>query len=225
MKIRKLHSWDLSTREALEIQKVLMSGPQLRKLPSPVRSVAGADISCSKKSDTIWAGVAVFTYPGLVMIEEKWVRDRTGFPYIPGLLSFREVPALLRVIEKLDNDPDLILCDGQGIAHPRRLGLASHLGLFLDRPTIGCAKSRLVGEFSEVGNRRGDYSPLQYRDQVVGGVLRTREGVKPLFISPGNGITLEESLSIVISCCPKYRIPEPIRQAHLLVNGCRKREE
>jgi deoxyribonuclease V len=167
----------------------------------------------------------VFSFPGLSRIEEKWIQDKVNFPYIPGLLSFRELPVLLKALKRLKTDPELILCDGQGIAHPRGLGLASHLGLLVDRATIGCAKSRLVGAFSEVGHQRGSYAPLWYKEQMVGAVLRTRQGVNPLFISPGNRITLDESVKIVLECCRKYRIPEPTRQAHLLVSGLRRRRE
>lgn len=223
MRITKLHDWQVSAGEAVEIQKSLCLLLDLREFTGPVRYVAGADIAFSKHSDLLWAGVAVFSYPDLVKVEETCIRDRTGFPYIPGLLSFREVPGIIKALNTLKTEPDLLLCDGQGIAHPRGLGLASHLGLCIDKPTIGCAKSRLVGEFPEVGHIKGDYTWLLYKGQVKGAVLRSRTGVKPLFISPGNRIALDASLKFVLGCCGKYRIPEPIRQAHLLVN--RKRRE
>ncbi len=184
--------------------------------------MAGTDVSFSRNSDLVWAGVVVLSYPDLKEKEEKWVRERAGFPYIPGLLSFREIPPVIKAMERLETEPDLILCDGQGIAHPRRLGLASHLGLLLNKPTIGCAKSRLIGQFSAVGRNRGDYTGLWDKGLEIGAVLRTRTGVRPLFISPGNRITLEESLRIVLECCPLYRIPEPIRRAHTLVNKKRR---
>lgn len=225
MKIRHLHAWDVSSQEAIQIQKELRSRLDLTKLPSTIRHVAGADVSFSRKLGRIWAGVVVFSFPELSRIEEKWIQDRVSFPYIPGLLSFRELPVLLKALKRLNTDPELILCDGQGIAHPRGLGLASHLGLLVDRATIGCAKSRLVGAFSEVGQQKGSYAPLWYKEQVVGAVLRTRRGVKPLFISPGNRISLDESVKIVLECCIKYRMPEPTRQAHLLVTGLRRRRE
>ena len=137
-----------------------------------------------KKTDRVWAGVVVLEYPRLIKLEERWVHGRSRFPYIPGLLSFREIPHLLEALKRLETDPDLILCDGQGIAHPRGLGLASHLGLLLNKPTIGCAKSRLIGEHSEVGQEKGNYALLRHGKRVIGAVLRTREGVNPLFISP-----------------------------------------
>jgi deoxyribonuclease V len=225
MKIRHLHVWDVSSQEAIQIQKELRSRLDLRKLPGTVRRVAGTDVSFSRKSGRIWAGVVVFSFPELSRIEEKWIQDKVRFPYIPGLLSFRELPVLLKALKRLETDPELILCDGQGIAHPRGLGLASHLGLLVDRATIGCAKSRLVGDFSELGQQKGSYAPLWYKEQMVGAVLRTRRGVRPLFISPGNRITLDESVKIVLACCGKYRMPEPTRQAHLLVSGLRRRQE
>ncbi len=225
MKIRHLHSWGVSPQEAIEIQNRLSSGLELKSVPGPIRYVAGSDVSFSKKSGRIWAGVVVFSYPELRKIEEKWVQGEADFPYIPGLLSFRELPVLLKALRRLKTNPELILCDGQGIAHPRGLGLASHLGLLVNKPTIGCAKSRLVGEFSGVGETKGDYSYLWYKGKVVGAVLRTRRGVKPLFISPGNRITLDKALEVVLSCCVKYRMPEPTRQAHLLVSGLRRRQE
>ena len=225
MQIRHLHVWDVSAQEAIQLQKELRSRLDLTKLPSPIRYVAGADVSFSRKSGRIWAGVVVFSFPELLKIEEKWIQDKVRFPYIPGLLSFREIPVLLGALKRLKTDPELIICDGQGIAHPRGLGLASHLGLLVDRATIGCAKSRLVGEFSGVKEEKGSYAPLWYKEQMVGAVVRTRRGVKPLFISPGNRITLDESVKIVLECCGKYRVPEPTRQAHLLVSGLRRRQE
>lgn len=222
MKINQPHAWSVSASDAVKIQKRLKKLLRLKPLSKRVKTVAGADVSTSKKSDRLWAGVVVFTYPELIKLEEKWVQGRTQFPYIPGLLSFREIPVLIDAMKRLETDPDLILCDGQGIAHPRGVGLASHLGLLLNKPTIGCAKSRLVGEFSTVGLEKGNYAKLYYKGRVIGAVLRTRKGVKPLFISPGNKINLSASMKIVLGCSIKYRLPEPTRQAHLLVNRIRK---
>jgi len=173
----------------------------------------------------VWAGIVVLSYPGLFKVDEAWAKGRMDFPYIPGLLSFREIPFLLKALERIRIEPDLILCDGQGIAHPRGLGLAAHLGLLVSKTTVGCAKKRLVGEFSEVGPNRGNYSLLFHEDRPVGAAVRTRAGVKPLFVSPGYGITIDEAVATVLNCCEHYRIPEPIRQAHFLVNGLRQREE
>lgn len=225
MKISQLHPWDVTYHEAIEIQKRLQSFLELRKLPRKIRYVAGVDVSFSKRSDNVWAGIVVLSYPRLLKIEERWIKGETGFPYIPGLLSFRELPTLLGAIQGIENEPDLIFCDGQGIAHPRRLGIAAHLGILINKPTIGCAKSRLVGTFSNVGKEKGSYEPLWYKGCLVGSVVRTRQGVKPVFISPGNRITLDESVKMVLNCCSQYRIPEPVRQAHLLVNRLKRKEE
>ncbi len=225
MQISDLHAWDVSPQQAIQLQKELRSRLDLTKLPGPIRCIAGGDVSFSRKSGRIWAGVVVLSFPELLKIEEKWVQDKARFPYIPGLLSFRELPVLLEALKRLETDPQLIICDGQGIAHPRGLGLASHLGLHVDRATIGCAKSRLVGEFSQVKEEKGSHTPLWHKEQMVGAVLRTRRGVKPLFVSPGNRITLDESVKIVLECCGRYRMPEPTRQAHLLVSSLRRRQK
>jgi deoxyribonuclease V len=225
MRIRNLHPWDVPYQEAIRIQEGLRSKLEFKRLSAEIRYVAGTDVSFSKNTNTLWAGVVVLGYPELVRVEEKWVKDKSDFPYIPGLLSFREVPILLKALMRLETDPCLILCDGQGIAHPRGVGLASHLGILVDKPTIGCAKTRLVGDFSKVGQRKGHHTPLRHNGFVVGAVVRTRYGVRPLFISPGNKITLGESIEFVLKCCGRYRLPEPTRQAHLLVTGLRRAQE
>jgi deoxyribonuclease V len=225
MQVRKLHPWRVSRERAIEIQMILKSQIRLEKPRGPIRYVAGADVASSKRTDAVWAGVAVLSYPELEVLEEKWVKGESYFPYVPGLLSFREIPVLLQVMEQLETDPDVILCDGQGIAHPRGFGLACHLGLVVEKPSIGCAKSRLVGQFSEVGEDKGCYADLWHEKRVIGAVARTRSGVKPMFVSPGHRVTLEASLRVVFGCCKKYRVPEPIRLAHALVSGARKREE
>jgi len=222
MKIRHLHDWNVSYAEAIRIQDSLSSEIVLKDLPKKIRYVAGADVSSSKNSNSIWAGVVVLAFPSLEKVEEQWVKGTTHFPYIPGLLSFREIPLILEVMGMLQTEPDLILCDGQGIAHPRALGIASHLGILLKRPTIGCAKKRLVGEFAEVGPNRGDFSPLSYRGKEIGNVVRTRTGVKPVFVSPGYGVTIQDATKMVLDCGGRYRIPEPVRQAHRLVNEARR---
>ncbi|SPD75157.1 Endonuclease V [uncultured Desulfobacterium sp.] len=222
MKIRQLHPWNVSYHEAIEIQRSLSPQVHLEKLPE-ISLVAGADVSYSKESNTIWAGVVVLKYPCLDKIEEKWIKQTASFPYIPGLLSFREIPPLLEVICLLEHEPDLFFCDGQGIAHQRGMGLASHLGLIIEKPTIGCAKSRLVGEYSELGPQKGSQSPLIYQGRQVGSVVRTRNRVRPLFVSPGYRVTIKEAVDMTLNCVRVYRIPEPIRQAHILVNRMRNR--
>jgi len=193
----------------------------LTRLSRPVRHVAGTDVSASRGSDRVWAGAVVCSYPDLHVLDEAWTQGKTSFPYIPGLLSFREIPVLLEALNRLKMQPDVILCDGQGTAHPRRMGLASHLGVLLNRATIGCAKSRLVGEFSCPPQSKGSFSLLYHQGRVIGAAARTRAGVKPVFVSPGNRITLEKSLEIVFGCSPNYRVPEPIRKAHNLVTRLR----
>jgi deoxyribonuclease V len=189
----------------------------LRPLPESIAQVAGADVGYRKESGTVVAAVAVHTFPGLDLVELAHAEDRVSFPYVPGLLSFREIPPLLSAFEKLRHQPHVVLGDGQGLAHPRRLGLAAHLGLWLKLPTVGCAKSRLVGEHAEVGPRRGQYRSLMDKGEQVGVVLRTRIGVKPLYISPGHLADLEGSRRLVLRCCRDFRIPEPIRTAHQAV--------
>ena len=217
-----LHDWQVSVSRAMEIQRSLAERVSRRGEVEIVRFVGGVDISVDKISGTGTGAVVILRYPELTISETSVASSALGFPYIPGLLSFREAPLLLAACERLTILPDLILVDGQGVAHPRRIGLASHLGLLIDKATIGCAKTRLTGEFSEVGPQKGDNSELRREGEVIGAALRTRAGVKPMFISPGNRITLKESLEVVIACCLKYRIPEPVRQAHHLVNTLRQ---
>ncbi len=221
MDISDLYPWNVTYEEAVKIQKSLRDKVILRELDNRIRYIAGLDVCYAKGSSTIWAGVIVLDFPSLVKIEEKWSQKKANFPYIPGLLSFREIPVLLDALREIELEPDLIFCDGQGVAHPRGLGLASHLGILLNKPTIGCAKSLLIGEFDPVGEDRGDYVYLRYQDRVIGAVVRTRSRVKPVFISPGYGVMLEDCIRFVLEACSHYRIPEPTRQAHLLVNSVR----
>ena len=225
MKIKNLHPWKVSYREAIEIQKTFRAQLIFKKLSRTITHIAGTDVAFSKGRPTVWAGVVVLSYPELKRIDDAWVKGKTNFPYIPGLLSFREIPILLEALKKIKRTPDLVFCDGQGIAHPRGLGLASHLGLLIEKPTVGCAKTHLVGEYSEVGQHKGDYSLLLYGGQKVGAVVRTRTGVKPLFISPGYAVTIEDAVRITLNCGGQYRIPEPTRQAHLLVSRLRKEQD
>jgi len=168
--------------------------------------------------------MVVLSLPDLAVVDQAWHVGRVDFPYIPGYLSFREGPILLKVAEKVRHSPDVWIFDGQGIAHPRGIGLAAHMGLLLDRPSIGCAKRRLLGHHSEVGLRKGDFEILRSGGQSVGAVVRTRHETKPLYISPGFRIDLEGSVDVVLRACAKYRMPEPLRQAHLLSNRIRREE-
>jgi len=217
------HRWDCDPREAVRIQRDLRQRliPE-DALPAVIRTVAGADVSYDRGSDRFFAAAVLLTYPDLVPVAEAHRVDRVTFPYIPGLLSFREGPVLLAALSRLSPTPDLVLFDGQGIAHPRGVGLAAHLGLWLDLPTIGCAKTRLCGTYDPVGEAPGSRSPLQLEGCVVGTVLRTKWGTRPLFVSPGHRISVDTAAEIVLSTCRKHRLPEPTRRAHLLVNRLRR---
>jgi deoxyribonuclease V len=223
LNLRLLHSWDVDYQEAVSIQNTLKEELVLhdRVKIGPVNVIAGADISYSRGSDLFFAAVVLLSYPDMQPIEEVHAVARVSFPYIPGLLSFREGPVLLKAFENMKQAPDLVIFDGQGIAHPRGVGLASHLGLFLDIPAIGCAKSRLCGEHREPGPLPGDHEDLLYQGQVIGAVLRTKARVRPVFVSPGHLISLERAREVTLKCCRGYRLPEPIRQAHLAVNRLR----
>lgn len=218
-----IHRWDVTCREAVAIQEELRERLILADagVPEPIRTIAGADISYDRGSDLFFAAVVLMNYPDLSPLEEASFAARVSFPYVPGLLSFREGPPLLEAFGRLERTPDVVLFDGQGIAHPRGIGLASHLGLLLDLPAIGCAKSLLVGEHGRVGERRGDWAELVYRERGVGAALRTREKVKPVFVSQGHRIGLPRAVELVLSCCRGCRLPEPIRRAHLAVNRLR----
>ena len=223
MKYQSLHPWDVDYRTAVAIQEELRGKLILEdRLPRDIRVVAGADISCTKGDDRVYAAVVLLDAGSLDVLEEATYCGRTPFPYIPGLLSFREGPALLQAFEKLRGRPDVALFDGQGIAHPRGFGLAAHLGLILDVPAVGCAKTRLTGSFEEPGARRGQSSRLVHEGRVIGSVLRTKDRVKPVFVSPGHRVGHERAVDIVLRCSRRYRIPEPTRQAHILVNKIRR---
>jgi len=216
-----LHSWDLTPGEAIEVQQRLRNLVRLQPLARPVSAIAGADISFNKFSETVYAGIVVLSLPDLRIIESEGVRSVAKFPYVPGLLSFRETPPLLEAWEKLKTKPDVLMLDGQGIAHPRRFGIACHVGLLLDLPTIGCAKSILVGRYGELGLEAGSRSPLVDRGEQVGVALRTKNKVSPVYVSPGHLIDLDSAVDLVLRSTGKYRQPEPTRQAHLLVNRLR----
>ena len=223
MKFNQLHSWRVDYKKAIQIQENLRELLTFEKYTRKIQTIAGADVSYDKHSDRFFAGVVVFKLnKQLELIEEATAVGKARFPYIPGLLSFREAPILLMAFRKLKNNPDIVLFDGQGIAHPRHFGLASHMGLILDKPSIGCAKSRLVGEYGSVENTAGAYSKLIYENKIVGVVLRTKKNTKPIFISPGHRTNLTFAIRIVLKTCCGYRIPEPTRQAHLLVNKLRR---
>ncbi len=216
MKLERLHSWETTPSEAVAVQRKLVERLVLR-LPRnfSLRFVAGADVSVDKSRDKIFAAVVVLSVPELEVVETAAAEDTPRFPYIPGLLTFREGEVLERAFLRIRNPLDAVLFDGQGIAHPRGLGIAAHFGLLLGIPTIGVGKSRLVGESAEPGPEKGATAPLLYKGARVGTVLRTKKGVKPVFVSPGNLVGHDSSVDIVLRTCTRYRLPEPTRLAHL----------
>lgn len=213
VKAKNLHSWQMTIPEARDLQLRLAGEVIPRGSGKQPRLIGGLDISL-RRSGLARAAAVVMTYPGMEPVEEKILEGEPTFPYIPGLLSFREAPLMLAVCERLKMTPDLIMVDGQGIAHPRRFGIASHLGLLLDIPTIGCAKSRLCGQYEMPGAAASSYSELTDDGQVIGAVLRTKKGTKPLFISIGHRTDLTTAISFVLACCRGYRLPQPTRLAH-----------
>jgi deoxyribonuclease V len=224
MKIRRLHEWDLTPTEAVKLQRELAGRVVTDKPLTTCESIAGADVSYNRFSSTFYAGVVVVRVADGKVLERKGAIADSPFPYVPGLLSFREAPALLEAFAKIETRADAVMCDGQGLAHPRRLGVACHLGLFLDVPTIGCAKSHLAGAFDEPAPEAGSTSPLRLGGDVVGEVVRTKLRTRPLFVSPGNKVDVASATRWVLASCHGYRLPEPTRQAHLYVNELRRGE-
>lgn len=226
MKVKALHAWDLTPGQAITLQKKLAGRVLLKDvLPGLLKTVAGVDVSYKKRARLFHAAVVVLDYQSMTVLETRTASGACSFPYVPGLLSFRELPILLQAFTSLATIPDVILADAQGVAHPRRLGLASHLGLWLDLPTIGCAKSRLCGVHEEPGLTIGSWEPLLDKDAEIGRVVRTRTRVKPLYVSPGHKVGFDAALEIVLQCSRGYRLPEPTRQAHLLSNKARSEQE
>jgi len=221
MRYRELHPWDVSVNKATKIQEELSSQVSLRDSFSDIRFVGGIDVSAPANSSVGCAVVAILSFEDLRLIEFRYANRELRWPYIPGFLSFREVPVILAALENVECIPDVIIVDGQGIAHPRRFGIAAHLGVLLDAPTIGCAKSLLCGHYSELGPHRGDTALLlDDTGQQIGNVVRTRDGVKPLFVSPGNKISFNSSVRVILESTGVYRLPEPIRFAHRLAKAC-----
>jgi deoxyribonuclease V len=224
MQLRDLHQWDVSPAEAVAIQRRLRDQLILRDelTVDQVRLVAGVDNAYRRDGDRALAVavVVVLTFPELEVVETRFAEEPVTFPYVPGLLSFREAPAILAALRQVERVPDVFLFDAQGIAHPRRLGAASHLGLFVDRPSIGCAKSRLTGRFDQPGPNRGDRSPLTDRGETLGAVVRARAGAAPLFVSPGHRIGVDGAVALVLACSSDDdRLPVPAQRAHDLVTA------
>lgn len=222
----QLHEWAMTPHEAVELQKRLRERVRITPLKKRIRTIAGADISFNKFSPVVYAGLVVLSLPELEVIEEVGVVSETRFPYLSGLLSFREAPSVLEAWAKLQTEPDAVMFDGQGIAHPRRVGIASHVGLWLNRPTFGCAKSVLVGKYAEPDAERGGWTELvdPKKNEVVGAAVRTKTNVQPIFVSPGHLIDLPGAIRLTLECDGGYRQPEPTRRAHHLVNALRRGE-
>lgn len=221
-KVVPLHSWDLDTTAARELQKQLAGKVDTTRPLRSWKTVAGADVSYNIRGRWLYAAVVVLDAATLEPIERSGAVAEATFPYVPGLLSFREAPAVLKAFEGLSVRPDVLICDGQGIAHPRRVGLASHLGLWLGLPTIGCAKSRLCGEYQEPPPERGEWTRLMDQGETIGAVVRSRAGIKPLFVSPGHLCDLPSAIAVVLATCRKYRLPVTSRLAHDYVNELRR---
>ncbi len=217
MKYRELHPWRVSAGEAVQIQEQLCGQVRTEGEPANVRLVLGVDMGL--RGQMMRAAAVALDYPDLRVVAQSLVERPLEFPYVPGLLSFREAPAILEALAGLDVEPDLVFVDGQGIAHPRRLGIAAHLGLLLERPTIGVAKSILTGRHAELSPAVGDRAPLVLGDEVLGYALRTRAGVKPVYVSVGNLISPDAAVEWTLRCCRGYRLPEPTRRAHQAASG------
>jgi deoxyribonuclease V len=214
---KAIHRWALTPSAAIRLQERL--APQVRAVPlaGAVRFVAGADLAFTSDGVRCLAGLVVYDLTARAVVEEALAWRPVRFPYVPGLLSFREIPAVLAAVRKLKTEPDVFMFDGQGYAHPRRVGLASHAGLLLGKPAVGAAKSRLIGTHDEPPPEPGAYAPLEHRGEVIGAVLRTRRGVKPIYVSVGHLVTLDDAIAVTMACVTRYRIPEPTRLAHQLV--------
>ncbi len=223
MKARLTTVWNVTPREAMRLQEKLRERVVLEDRFSDIRFVAGADLAFDPETGMAFSGVIVYRFPELAEVERKAARRKLQFPYVPGLLSFRETPVLLAAFTRLRTEPDLILIDGHGRAHPRRFGMACHIGVLFDKPTIGCAKSLLVGEHTEPAARAGATTPLMLNGECVGAVLRTRNNVKPIYVTTGHRVSLESAVKIVVQCLDGFRIPKPTRQADHYVRQLRRK--
>lgn len=218
------HYKTIDPAEAKKLQNTLRQQILLDELSHSPELVAGADISFDLGSDMMYAAIIVLELPDLKPVARSLVSDKTSFPYIPGLLAFREMPVLLKAWNQLQLKPDVLILDGHGLAHPRRMGIATHLGIEIDHPTIGCAKNVLTGDYGELGTQKGEYTNLTADDERVGMVLRSRTNVNPIFISPGHRISFENSYSVMMQALGKFKLPETTRMAHRLANELRKGE-
>ncbi|MEE2731701.1 MAG: deoxyribonuclease V [Pseudomonadota bacterium] len=213
------HAWDLTPKQAIQVQNQWRQRVVTEDQFGPVTTVAGVDVGFEQAGSVTRAAIVVLNASDLQPVDSALVKIPTSYPYIPGLLSFREMPAILQAFEQLKTQPDLILCDGQGTAHPRRFGIACHLGVWLDLPAIGVGKTRLVGRHAEPPDERGAWVPLQDKGETVGAVLRSRRGVKPVYVSPGHRVSLASAVHWVMHCVTRYKLPETTRQAHHLASN------
>jgi deoxyribonuclease V len=211
------HPWDVSTDEAKEIQRELRQHVTVEPLDEQPEIVAGVDVSV--KDGRARSAVVPLSFPELQPLQARTAEEPAPFPYVPGLLAFREGPVVLAALEDLTRRPDVLLFDAHGLAHPRRMGLATHLGVILDLPSVGCAKSRLCGEYAEPGPEKGSWTPLRDGGEIIGAVVRTRDYVSPVFVSIGHRVDLETAVSLVLDCAPQYRLPETTRWAHRVAGG------
>jgi len=214
--------WNLTPREAMRLQESLRERVEIEDRFGDIHYVAGADMAFDPETEVAFSGVIVYRFPGLEEVERRMARRKLRFPYVPGLLSFRECPILLAAFARLETEPDLILIDGHGRAHPRRFGIACHIGILLDKPTIGCAKSRLVGEHEEPGERAGATAPLRLEGERLGVVLRTRDHVRPIYVTTGHRVSLDSAVNLVNQCVDGFRIPKPTREADHYVRDLRR---
>jgi len=216
------HRWDLTPTEAVALQRQLAARVERQNRLPRLTTVCGLDVSYDRDDDVFFAAAVVLALPDLTVLESQTAAARSPFPYIPGLLSFREIPVAARALARLTIRPDLLACDGQGLAHPRRFGLACHLGVLYDVPALGLAKSRLIGEAAEPGPEKGAWTWLADRGENIGQIVRTRAGVAPLYVSPGHRLDFERARDIALALCPRWRLPETTRRAHRLVNDRRR---
>lgn len=219
------HRWSLTPKQAIAVQRQLAGQISTKPPPRAPRLVAGLDAAFSPDGKQCIAGVVLWDVEASAVLEQHVARKPLTFPYVPGLLSFREAPALIASLKKLHHTPDALMCDGQGIAHPRRFGIACHIGVVCNLPSIGCAKSRLTGEHEEPDLARGSTAPLSDRGAIIGAVLRTQNGVRPLYVSIGHRFDLDSALAVVLECATRYRLPEPTRLADRLVAAEKRRPD
>ncbi len=222
MRVRRLHPWRVSYARAVAIQQQLRARVRVEAFEGTPRLVAGTDVAYSAATHRMYAAVVVLELPDFAVVATARAVRLARFPYIPGLFTFRELPPLAAAFERLRVVPDVVLFDGHGLAHPRRFGLACHAGVLLDRPSIGCAKSRLVGTHAAVGEARGAWAPLVDGGEIVGAAVRTRPGVQPMYVSIGHRVDLPSAIRIVLSATERFRVPEPIRLAHRMTTELRR---